>query len=206
MPDGSKISINPPGTVGVGVVDGGYMEISYASEIREIVISYLMSCGLPAKPMPFKGMGSASGGIAIAVATGLAANFIGHVLARSRTSWKRYRGRVEKQQLDAGLRECHVQLGDRRDDMRDAIELLRLLPDLQRHLLVRYPNRNYSFVVLSATKSVDSVQVILKDYEALDVNVREMVKVLKRIPKSRMIGLYLQDGPFRTRRVAYNVV
>lgn len=205
MSEDAPIALNPEGTIGVGVIDGDYGEATSAAAIRQEVQSYLSRSGLETSPMPFKGMGSATGDFLVAVGTGLATDLLIHLWIRARSSVRAWRAGKMEQRLRAHRRDCHIQLGDRRGGSRDAVELLLLLPGLHSHLDQAYPNRTYSFVIFSATPSIEFVQIIIRDYDLLQRTVRQMAAVIHGMPDSKFLSLYLQDGPFGSRRVAYNV-
>lgn len=206
MTEERQMPMNPSGTVGVGVMDGSYRDLASADAISKEVQRFLARSGLEVAPTPFKPEGSATGDFLIAVASGLVTDILVH-------GWKKVRGslasRVNKKldgQLNSHKRECYVHIRDSRGDDRNAIELLLLLPGLNVHLTEAFPNRVYSFFIFSATKSIDAVQINLSDYDVLSLRVRQMAEVLLRRTASKFIGLYLQDGPFGSKRVAYNYV
>lgn len=193
--------------MGVGVLDGSYEETESADAIRREAQNYLDRSGLVTSPMPYKGIGSATGDPMVdAVVTGLVTDVLIHLLARARKVLKSRRERRLERQLSAHRKECYVQLGDRRGNSRDAVQLLQMLPGLREHLAQAYPNRTYSFVIFSAMPSIKSVQVILRDYEPLGRTVGQMAQILLRMPASEFAVLYLQPGPLGSMRIAYNVV
>lgn len=206
MSDDIPLAINPVGTIGVGVIDGAYGEASSTEAIRQEVQAYLSRSGLNTSPMPFKGMGSATGDILLAVGTGIVTDVLIHLWLRARTFLSAWRDRTLKRRFRAHRKECHIQFGDRRDGARDAVELLLLLPELQDHLAQAYPNRTYSFVIFSATPSIEFVEIILKDYDSLQRSVRQMARIIQRMPVSKFLSLHLEDGAYGSRRVTYNVV
>lgn len=207
MGNPEQIAINPEGTVGVGVIDGTYDDTSSAAAgIRSEAQAYLERSGLVPSPMPFKGMGSATGDLLVAVGTGLVTEVLIHAFMRARYFFRNLSERRLERRLGTHRRECHVQLGDRRGDARDVLELLQLLPGLREHLSQAYPNRSYSFVVFSAMPSIKFVQVTLRDYDSLGRTVRQMAQIILRMPPSEFLSIYLQPAPFGSMRIAYNVV
>lgn len=202
----SRIPINPEGTVGVGVLDGSYDDTLSADAIRSEAQEYLNRSGLVTSPMPYKGMGSATGDAIAAIGTALVTEVLIHVLVAARQFLSSLSERRLERKLGAHRKGCYVQLGDRRGNDRDAVQLLQMLPGLREHLSQAYPNRNYSFVVFSAMPSIKFVQIILRDYEPLGRTVKQMARIILRLPASDFAGLYLQPGPFGSMRIAYNVV
>lgn len=201
-----QMPMNPHGTVGVGVMDGSYSDLASADAISQEVQRYLARSGLEVAPTPFNPTGSATGDFLTAVATGLVADVLVHVWKQVRVFLVSRANKKLDRQLSSHKRECYIHIRDRRGDDRDAVELLLMLPGLNAHLTEEFPNRLYSFVIFSATKSIDSVEINLRDYDGLSRTVRQMAKVLLRKTSSQFVGLYLQDGPFGSKRVAYNAV
>jgi hypothetical protein len=205
-PATSYVSIpwNPEGTVGVAVGDGTRISEASSAEIRETALAYLARAGLNGAPMPLKGMGSA-GEIILAIATGLAADVLVHIWKRVRDSFRTWRESKTERALNAHKIPCTIQLGDRRGSERDAVQLLLLVPGLEEELAAKHPNRNFWFVIFSATANIDFVQVVITDNDDLGRAVRQMAKIVRRMPSSRFINLMLQPGPFGSRRVTFNV-
>lgn len=198
------IPYNPEGTVGVAVGDGTFNAESSSAEIRDSVLEYLSRSGLNVAPMPLKGLGGA-GEIILAIATGVATDVLVHVWKQAREFLRSWGEAKTQRALNAHRVRCTIQLGDKRGSGRDAIQLLLLLPELKDHLAAVYPNRDYWFVVFSATPKIDFVQIELTEYDDLGRAVRQMVKAIGRIPSSGYMRLMLQDGPFGSRRVTYHV-
>lgn len=198
--------MNPHGTVGVGVMDGSYSDLASADAIGQEAQRYLARSGLKVASTPFNPTGSTTGDFLTAVATGLVGDVLVHVWKQVRVSLASRPDKKLDRQLSSHKRECYVHIRDSRGDDRDAVELLLMLPGLNAHLIEAFPNRLYSFVIFSATKSIDSVQINLRDYDGLGRTPRQMAKVLLRKTSSQFISLYLQDGPFGSKRVAYNYV
>lgn len=198
--------MNPDGTVGVGVMDGSYSDLTSADAIGQEAQRYLARAGLRTAPTPFNPTGSATAAFLTAVATGLVADILVHIWKQARTSLASRADKKLDGQLRSHKKECYVHIRDRRGDDCDAIELLLLLPGLNAHLAEAYPNRLYSFVIFSATKSIDAVEINLRDYDGDGRTIRKMAKVLLRKTPSQFVGLYLQDGPYGSKRVAYNYV
>lgn len=196
---------NPEGTVGIAAGDGSYDSTSSSLAIQQSALTYLSRAGLKVAPMPMKGMGSAAE-ILWAIGTGLAADVIVHIWKSARAVLRSWSDRKSDRKLNRHRVRCSVQLGDKRGTARDAVELLILLPGLRNHLDAEYPNRDFWFVIFSATSTIDFVQIILTDYDDLRRTVRQMAKIILRMPKSNLISLTLQDGPFGSRRVTFNVV
>lgn len=198
------IPYNPEGTVGVAVGDGAYNAGSSSAEIRASVLEYLSRSGLKVAPMPLKGLGGA-GEIILAIATGVATDVLVHVWKQARAFFRSWGDAKTQRALNAHRITCTVQLGDKRGSRRDAIQLLLLLPELKDHLAAVYPNRDYWFVIFSATPKVDFVQIELTEYDDLGRTARQMAKVLRNMSRSPYMRLMLQDGPFGSRRVTYHV-
>lgn len=199
------IPSNPEGTVGVAVGDGAYNATSSSLAIQQTALDYLSKAGIDVAPMPLKGMGSA-GEIILAIATGLAADVIVHLWKRVRALFRSWTESKLEKELRSHRVACTIQLGDKRGAARDAVELMLLLPGLSNHVAAEHPNRDFSFIIFSATPNIDFVQVILNDYDDLGRTVRQMAKIVLRMPKSAYINLMLQSGPFGSRRVTFNVV
>lgn len=198
-----QVLINPEGTVGVAVMDGQYNEpLDHSVVIREEAERYLQRSGIKTSPMPFKAMGSA-GEFVVAVGSGIAVDVLIHAGLRARRIFDDWRDRRADRELGEHRRDCHVQLGDRRTGRQDAVELLLLLPGLLSRLSVVHPNRQYSFVIFSATTSVEHVQIVLNGYDSLQRVSRRMAQILRKNAYKKSLTLYLEDGPFNTRRVVY---
>lgn len=204
MTQEERLPWNPEGTVGVAVADGSYGSESSVA-IRKTAQTYLARAGLEVAPMPFKQMGGA-GEIIMALATGLAGDIFVHIWKRTLSFFRSWSDRKMERRLRAHRVACTIQLGDKRGEARDAVQLLQLLPGLNDHLAAEYPNRNIGFIIFSATPSISFVQVLLNDYDDLTRTVRQMTKILFRIRDSEFINLTLQDGPFGSRRVTFNAV
>ncbi|TNB74184.1 hypothetical protein FHJ30_05665 [Arthrobacter sp. BB-1] len=198
--------MNPHGTVGVGVMDGSYSDLASADAIGQEVQRYLARSGLTVAPTPFNPTGSTTGEFLTAVATGLVADVLVHVWKQMRVALASRADEKLDRRLSSHKKECYVHIRDRRGDDSDAVQLLLMLPGLNAHLTEVFPNRLYSFVIFSATRSIDSVQINLTDYDGLSWTVRKMAKVLLKGTSSQFVSLYLQDGPFGSKRVAYNYV
>lgn len=198
------IPYNPEGTVGVAVGDGAFNEESSSEENRKFVLDYLSRAGLNVAPMPLKGLGGA-GEIILAIATGVATDVLIHVWKQAREFFRSWGEAKTRRALNAHRVRCTVQLGDKRGNERDAVQLLLLLPELRDHLAEAYPNRDYWFVIFSATPKISFVQVELTEYDDLRRTVSQMVAAIRRIPSSGYMRLLLQDGPFGSRRVTYHV-
>lgn len=199
------VPYNPEGTVGVAVGDGAYNAESSSADIRNSALEYLSRAGLNVAPMPLKGLGG-SGEIILALATGVATDVLIHLWKQAREFFRSWRETKTERARNAHRVRCTVQLGDKRGSERDAIQLLLLLPELKDHLAAAYPNRDYWFVIFSATPNIDFVQVELTEYDHLSRTVRQMEKAIRKVPRSGYMRLLLQDGPFGSRRVTYHVV
>lgn len=70
--------------------------------------------------------------------------------AKAIDAWKNVRDRKHLRKLQGHQRPCLIQILDDRGAERDAIELLGLLPDVHAHLEQAFPNRKYSFLLMSA--------------------------------------------------------
>lgn len=198
-----QVPANPEGTVGVAVMDGQHNEpLDNSAVNREETERYLQQSGIRTSPMPFKAMGSA-GEFVVAVTSGVVVDVLIHAGLRARKIFDDWRVRKADRELGKHRRCCHIQLGDKRADRQDAVELLLLLPGLHSHLSEIHPNRRYSFIIFSATTSVEHVQIILNGYDSLERDIRRMAQIIRKNSDKRSLTLFLEDGPFNTRRVAY---
>lgn len=201
MSPDSRPSVNPGGTVGVAVIDGPGELTAQSTVIRTAVEQYLQQSGIDARSMPFKGMGNA-GEFLIALGSGIAIEAIVQSAARVWSLAKAAKERIQNRQLVGHRRRCSIQIGDRRAADRDVIELLLLLPELHSRLGREFPNRNYNYIIFSASSTVPRVTINLMDFTALARHVNQMAHVINRNPSAQFLNLYLVDAPFGTRRVA----
>lgn len=197
-----------PGSVGVGVVDGGCNDESQAEDIRREVQVWLRRAGIKASPVDAAGTGSAVGPLMESVVENVLATLLVLAAAKIIAAWKNLRDRKHLRKLHGHQRPCHIQFLDDRGAGRDAIELLRLLPDILTHLEQAFPNRAYSIFVMSAldTPRVQMLHIKLEDYDNLRLTVWRASKMLLRLPDTPFAFMYLEAGPYGSRKIGLDAI
>lgn len=196
------------GTIGVAVVDGSYAEESFAEDLRKEVRERLSRAGLKSSPMNPVNRGSTTGAALESVVENVWATMFIFAVTKTYHFYRDMRDRKHLREFNRTQRYCLVQFWDNRGEARDAIELLRLLPDIHAHLSQSYPNRAYSFAIMSAMSAprIEEITVKLENYDDLRLTVRQAGKMLHRLSGTSFAFLYLEDGPFHSRQIRINAV
>lgn len=197
-----------PGSVGIGVVDGGYNDESQAEDIRQEVQDWLQRAGIKASPVDLPGTGSTVGPLMESVAENVLASLLVLAAAKAIAAWKNVRDRKHLRKLHGHQRPCLIQILDDRGAERDAIELLRLLPDIHTHLEQAFPNRAYSFFLMSALDKprIQKLHIKLEDYDNLRLAVWRASKQLLRMPNTPFAFMYLEAGPYGSKRISLDAI
>lgn len=197
-----------PGSVGIGVVDGGYNDESQAEDIRKEVQDWLHRAGIQATPVDVAGTGSAVGPLMESVLENVLASVLVLAAAKVVGAWKDLRDRKRLRKLHGHQRPCLIQILDDRGAGRDAIELLRLLPDIHTHLEQAFPNRAYSFFLMSALDKprIQKLHIKLEDYDNLRLTVWRASKMLLRLPDTPFAFMYLEAGPYGSRQIRLDAI
>jgi hypothetical protein len=197
-----------PGSVGIGVVDGGYNDESQAEDIRQEVLDWLRRAGLKSSPVDIPGTGSAVGPFMESVVQNVWASLLILALTKAVAALKSLRDRSQVRKLRGARRPCLIQIWDSRGSRRDAAELLRLLPDIHTHLEQAFPNRAYSFFMMSALDKprIERLHVQLEDFDDLRLTVWQASKMLYRMSNTPFAFMYLEAGPYGSRRISLNAI
>lgn len=197
-----------PGTIGAGVVDGDYGDVSSANEIRKCVADYLGRSGLPTTEIELLGTGSPVGGFMESVVQNIWASLAIHAASKFLAFLKGARDRKFEREQNEHLRFCLIQLWDHRGDRSSVIEVLRLLAGLHAHLAQEFPNRNYRFFIKSALQKpkLQDIHVKLEDYDDLGLIARAIARRMSKLSDSEFVFVYLKDGPYYTRPYAFDAV
>ncbi|RAM37309.1 hypothetical protein DBZ45_10880 [Arthrobacter globiformis] len=197
-----------PGTVGVGVVDGGYGDESLAEDIRHEVQDWLRRAGVTSSSVVIPGTGSAIGPFMESVAQNVWASLLILAASKAFVFFKGIRDVHHRRRLNRTQRFCLIQLWDCRGDSRNAIELLHLLPDIHAHLSQEFPNRAYSFFLMSAMNEprIERLHIKLEDYDDLRLTIWQASKMLCRMSGTPFAFMHLEDGPYGSRRISLSAV
>lgn len=197
-----------PDSVGIGVVDGGYNDESQAEDIRKEVQDWLRRAGIKTSPVDLAGTGSPVGPLMESVVQNVIASLLIMAAAKVVDAWKNVRDRKHLRKLRGHQRPCLIQILDNRGAARDAIELLRLLPDINTHLEQVFPNRAYSFFVMSALDKprIQKLHIKLEDYDNLRLTVWQASKLLVRMPNTPFAFVYLEAGPYGSKRISLDAI
>lgn len=196
------------GTVGVGVIDGGYGDEPLAQEIRKEVHDWLRRAGLKSSPVDVPGTGSPIGPFMEGVIQNVWASLLILTLSKAFVFFQGLKDRKNLRKFHQTQRFCLIQLWDSRDDTRNAVELLRLLPDLHAHISQLFPNRAFSFFISSALNEprIETLHIKLEDYDDLRLTVWQASKMLYRMSGTPFAFIHLEDGPYGSRRTSLNAV
>lgn len=196
------------GTIGVAVVDGSYAEESFAEDLRREVRERLSRSGLKSSPMDPVARGSTTGAALESVVENVWAAVLILAVTKTYRFFKDMRGRKHLREFNETQRFCLVQFWDNRGEARDAVGLLRLLPDIHAHLSQIYPNRAYSFVIMSAMSAprIEELNIKLENYDDLQLTVWQAGRMLRRMPETPFAFLYLEDGPYHSRQIRISAV
>lgn len=196
------------GTVGVGVSDGDYGDISYSDEITKSIADYLRRSGVPTTEMRLMGLGSTAGVFAESVVQNVLASLV--ILAATKVGTFMRGTRTRKFDLEQNkqLRPCFIHIRDHRAERRNVVELLRLLPGIHRRIAEEFPNRNYTFSVQSSLlkPKLRQIHVKLENYHDLGLTTSAIARRLSKLSDSDFVFVYLKDGPYSTRPFAFDAV
>ncbi|MDQ0867276.1 hypothetical protein [Arthrobacter globiformis] len=197
-----------PGSIGIGVVDGGYNDESQTEGIRQEVQDWLRRAGLRASPVDIPGTGSAVGPFMESVVQNVWASLLILAASKAIVATKNMRDRKHRRKLRGAQRPCLIQIWDNRGAERDAVELLRLLPDIHMQLEQAFPNRMYSFFMMSALDKPDiqRLHIKLEDYDDLRLTTWQASKMLYRMSNTPFAFMYLEAGPYGSRRISLNAI
>ncbi|MFJ5697162.1 hypothetical protein [Arthrobacter sp. NPDC093139] len=201
-------SSSQAGTIGVGVIDGGHDDESLAQDIRQEVHDWLRRAGLKSSPVDIPGTGSAIGPFMESVIQNVWASLLILALSKAFVFFQGLKDRKNLRKFHQTQRFCLIQLWDGRGVSRNAVELLRLLPDLHAHIWQLFPNRAYSFSISSALNEprIETVHIKLEGYDDLRLTVWQASKMLYRMSGTPFAFMHLEDGPYGSRRISLNAV
>jgi hypothetical protein len=196
------------GTIGVAVVDGNYAEESFAEDLRREVRERLSHAGLKSSPMDPVARGSTTGAALESVVENVWAAILILAVTKTYRFFKDMSDRKHLREFNETQRFCLVQFWDNRGEARDAVELIRLLPHMHAHLSQIYPNRAYSFVIMSAMSAprIEQLNIKLENYDDLQLTVWQAGKMLRRMSDTPFAFLYLEDGPYHSRQIRISAV
>jgi hypothetical protein len=197
-----------PGSVGIGVVDGGYIDESQAEDIRKEVQDWLHRAGIKASPVDVAGTGSPVGPLMESFVENVLASLLVLAAAKVIGGWKNLRDKKHLRKLQGHQKPCFIQILDDRGEGRDAIELLRLLPDIHTHIEQAFPNRAYSFFLMSALDKprIQKLHIKLEDFDNLRLTVWRASKILLRMHDTPFAFMYLEAGPYGSRQIGLDAI